>query len=112
MQQPCPLYGHKIFFVFKLMLAIFERHIDGHGECKFVLASESGKFNEERMGGHLLASYQYGIGVGLLLILSSKVFQNQLAKIGFGTTLSAFFTILITLLSGAGRTKNILLCTN
>ena len=87
MQQPCPLYGHKIFFVFKLMLAIFERHIDGHGECKFVLASESGKFNEERMGGHLLASYQYGIGVGLLLILSSKVFQNLLAKIGFGTTL-------------------------
>lgn len=94
------------------MLAIFERHIDEHGECKFVLASESGKFNEERMGGHLLASYLYGIGVGLLLILSSKVFQNLLAKIGFGTTLSAFLIILITLLSGAGRTKNILLCTN
>lgn len=36
---------------------IFERHIDKHGECKFILASESGKFIEERICGHYLTSY-------------------------------------------------------
>lgn len=62
------------------MFSTFVRHIDEHGECKFVLASESGKFNEERMGGHLLASYLYGIGVGLLLILSSRYSRTCLLR--------------------------------
>ena len=62
------------------MFVNFVRHIDGHGECKFVLASESGKFNEERMSGQLLASYLYGIGVGLLLILSSRYSRTCLLK--------------------------------
>lgn len=28
---------------------MFTKHVDKHGECKSVLASKSGKFNEERM---------------------------------------------------------------
>ncbi len=62
------------------MFVTFVRHIDEHGECKFVLASESGKFNEERMSGQLLASYLYGIGVGLLLILSSRYSRTCLLR--------------------------------
>ena len=54
------------------MLAIFAIHIDKHGKCKFVLASESGKFNEDGTGGHFPASYHNDMGVGLLLISSSR----------------------------------------
>ena len=50
----------------------FEKHFDKHGKCKFVLASESGKFKEEGMGGHFPASYLCDMGVGLLLISSSR----------------------------------------
>ena len=39
------------YFAFKEMFANFERHIDKHGECKFILVSESGKFNWKRMSG-------------------------------------------------------------
>ena len=60
------------YFVFENMLAIFAIHIDKHGKCKFVLASESGKFNEEGTGGHFPASYHNDMGVGLLLISSSR----------------------------------------
>ena len=49
------------------MFRIFTKHNDQHGKCKFVLASESGKFKEERMGGHFPASYPCDMGVGLLL---------------------------------------------
>ena len=63
------------------MLAIFAIHIDKHGKCKFVLASESGKFNEEGTGGHFPASYHNDMGVGLLLAyFIFKVFQNLLAE--------------------------------
>ena len=41
------------------MFANFERHIDKHGECKFILAGESGKFNEERISGHLPMSPRF-----------------------------------------------------
>ena len=36
--------GCEKFFEFMNMLYNFTRHIDKHGECKSVLASESGKF--------------------------------------------------------------------
>ena len=39
------------FFVDWNMFVNFTEHIDQHGKCKFVLASESGKFNEEGTGG-------------------------------------------------------------
>ena len=54
------------------MFLIFTEHNDKHGKCKFVLASESGKFKEERMGGHFPASYRCDMGVGLLLYSSSR----------------------------------------
>ena len=54
------------------MFRIFIRHNDQHGKCKFVLASESGKFKEERIGGHFPASYRCDMGVGLLLYSSSR----------------------------------------
>ena len=40
--------------------------------CKFILASESGKFKEERIGEHVPASYRCDMGVGLLLYSSSR----------------------------------------
>lgn len=58
----------------------FTEHIDKHGECKSVLASESGKFKEERIGGHYLTSYHYDKGVGLLLILSSRYSRTCLLE--------------------------------
>ena len=69
------------------MFANFERHIDKHGECKFILAGESGKFNEERIGGHLPMSYHLWYGRGAAAYFIFKVFQNLLAEIGFGATL-------------------------
>ena len=39
--------------------------------CKFILASESGKFKEERIGEHVPASYRCDMGVGLLLYSSA-----------------------------------------
>ena len=62
------------------MFAIFERHIDKHGECKFILAGESGKFNEERIGGHLTMSYHLWYGRGAVAYFIFKVFQNLLAE--------------------------------
>ena len=47
------------------MFANFERHIDKHGECKF-------------------------IGRGAVAYFIFKVFQNPSAEIGFGATLSAY----------------------
>ena len=69
------ILASQISFAFQDMFANFERHIDKHGECKFILADESGKFKEERIGGHLPMF---------------KVFQNPSAEIGFGATLSAY----------------------
>lgn len=62
------------------MLYNFTEHIDKHRECMSVLASESGKFNKEKMGGHYLTSYRYDKGVGLLLILSSMYSRSCLLK--------------------------------
>ena len=72
------------------MFANFERHIDKHGECKFILADESGKFNEERIGEHLPMSYHSWYGRGAVAYFIFKVFQNPSAEIGFGATLSAY----------------------
>lgn len=49
------------YFAVKNMFANFTGHIDKHGECKFILEYESGKFNWKRMSGHLLTSYSYGV---------------------------------------------------
>lgn len=54
------------------LLHNFTEHFDKHKECKSVLASESGKFNEERMSGHHLTLYRYDKGVEIRLILSSR----------------------------------------
>ena len=62
------------------MFANFERHIDKHGECKFILAGESGKFNEERISGHLPMSYHLWYGRGAVAYFIFKVFQNLLAE--------------------------------
>lgn len=62
------------------MLAIFAIHIDKHGKCKFVLASESGKFNEEGTGGHFPASYHSWYGRGTAAYFIFEVFQNLLAE--------------------------------
>ena len=59
---------------------IFERHIDQHGKCKFVLASESGKFNEEGTGGHFPMSYHSWYGRGTAAYFIFEVFQNLLAE--------------------------------
>ena len=59
---------------------MYTKHVDKHGECKSVLASKSGKFNEERMGGHYLTSYHYDKDVGLLLILSSMYSRTYLLE--------------------------------
>ncbi len=62
------------------MFANFERYIDKHGECKFILAGESGKFNEERISGYLPMSYHSWYGRGLLLISSSRYSRTRLLK--------------------------------
>ena len=78
------------YFAFKEMFANFERHIDKHGECKFILASESGKFNWKRMSGHHLTSYPFRNGRGTAAYFIPEAFQSPLAKIGFGATLSVY----------------------
>ena len=70
------------------MFLKFVEHIDKHGKCKFVLASESGKFIEERTGGHFPASYPCGMGVGLLLYSSSRYSRTCLLN---GLRYHAFF---------------------
>lgn len=72
------------------MFANFERHIDKHGECKFILVSESGKFNWKRMSGHLLTSYPFRNGRGTAAYFIPEAFQSLLTKISFGATLSAY----------------------
>ena len=67
-------------FCFCRYVCIFERHIDQHGKCKFVLASESGKFNEEGTGGHFPASYHSWYGRGTAAYFIFEVFQNLLAE--------------------------------
>ena len=64
------------------MFANFERHIDKQGECKFILADESGK--------HLPMSYHSWYGRGAVAYFIFKVFQNPSAEIGFGATLSVY----------------------
>lgn len=64
------------------MFANFVRHIDKHGECKFILVSESGKFNWKRMSGHPLTSYPFRNGRGTAAYFIPEVFQNLLTKIG------------------------------
>ena len=64
------------------MFANFARHIDKHGECKFILVSESGKFNWKRMSGHPLTSYPFRNGRGTAAYFIPEVFQNLLTKIG------------------------------
>ena len=59
------------------MFANFARHIDKHGECKFILVSES--------------SYPFRNGRGTAAYFIPEVFQNLLTKIGFGATLSAYW---------------------
>ena len=73
------------------MFANFESHIDKHGECKFILVSESGKFNWKRMSGHPLTSYPFRNGRGTAAYFIPEAFQSLLTKIGFGATLSAYW---------------------
>ncbi len=68
------------FFVDWNMFVNFTEHIDQHGKCKFVLASESGKFNEEGTGGHFPASYHSWYGRGTAAYFIFRVFQNLLAE--------------------------------
>ena len=84
------ILASQISFAFQDMFANFEKHIDKHGECKFILADESGKFKEERIGGHLPMSYHLWYGRGAVAYFIFKVFQNPSAEIGFGVTLSAY----------------------
>ncbi len=72
------------------MFANFARHIDKHGECKFILEYESGKFNWKRMSGHLLTSYPFRYGRGTAAYFIPEAFQSLLTKIGSGATLSAY----------------------
>lgn len=72
------------------MFRTFTKHNDQDGKCKFILAGESGKFNEERIGGHLPMSYHLWYGRGAVAYFIFKVFQNPSAEIGFGATLSAY----------------------
>ena len=72
------------------MFSKFVGHIDKHGECKFILASESGKFNWQRMSGHHLTSYPFRNGRGTAAYFIPEAFQSPLAKIGFGATLSVY----------------------
>ena len=72
------------------MFANFERHIDKQGECKFILADESGKFNEERIGDLLTISYHWLYGSGAVAYFIFKVFHHPSAEIGFGATLSVY----------------------
>ena len=72
------------------MFANFERHIDKHGECKFILEYESGKFNWKRMSGHPLTSYPFRNGRGTAAYFIPEAFQSPYSKIGFGATLSAY----------------------
>ena len=62
------------------MFRIFTRHNDQHGKCKFVLASESGKFKEEGTGGHFPALYHLWYVRGTAAYFIFEVFQNLLAE--------------------------------
>ena len=75
------------------MFVIFTEHIDKHGECKFILVSESVKFNWKRMSGHHFTSYPFRNGRGTAAYFIPEAFQSPYSKIGFGATL---FCILIT----------------
>ena len=90
------------------MFANFERHIDKHGECKFILADESGKFKEERIGEHLPMSYHSWYGRGAVAYFIFKVFQNLLAE---WASVPRFLHIIDNLPSASGNTKTFTLCT-
>ena len=89
------------------MFANFVRHIDKHGECKFILAGESGKFNEERISGHLPMSYHLWYGRGAVAYFIFKVFQNLLAE---WASVPRFLHIIDNLPSASGNTKTFMLC--
>ena len=83
------------------MFANFERHIDKHGECKFILAGESGKFNEERISGHLPMSYHLWYGRGAVAYFIFKVFQNLLAEWASVPRLNRNLKFIILIISNA-----------
>jgi len=97
----------QINFAFRDMFANFERHIDKHGECKFILAGESGKFNEERISGHLPMSYHLWYGRGAVAYFIFKVFQSLLAE---WASVPRFLHIIDNRPSASGNTKTFRSC--
>lgn len=89
----CDVNAPCVSFDLPNMFYIFAGHIGKHGECKFVLMSESGKFNWKRIGGHYLTSYHSWYERGAATYFIPEVFQNPLIEIGFGAMLEPKYNL-------------------
>lgn len=96
-------------FYFSVCLPIFVGHTNKHGSVACSLIANVGNSTEERIGRHLAASYPFvGIGVGLLLILSSRFPTTCNHWISFQHHAFCFYkSNLMNRRSGAGTTMNL-----